>query len=321
MPLISIVEEDDFSEGKEDDFEESEDSENEGGVSLAFLINDADVQPEVTQTQLEEVFQTAEPSTLNVRAESRDSESADQDEGFVAALTPENSSMQNAELDVEEPLADIDFPSIEEVKAQDKTFAGDVNALFDSAEPVVSQTSPQVQRQLNIEPSAEPKWTGATSFDNLTNSEEALGDEKYAHAQVELGDVDAVLGESIRDFSELERKGSPWAFVLIASLVVIFGIVYVLTSSSSETPQNTTVTTSTAPVEVLPTHVEILTEPPRGKVLIEKSNLGVAPVKWEITEGDVFLMCVDWGSNPVCRRVPKSDLQAETYTFTQKLTP
>lgn len=318
MPLISIVEEDDLSEGKEEGREESED---EDGVSLAFLINDADVQPEVTQTQLEEVFQAADTSISKVPTKSHNVESVDQYDGFVATLTPENSSMQNAELDVEEPLADIDFPSIEEVKAQDKTFAGDVNALFDSAEPVVSQPSLQVQRQLDIEPSAEPKWTGATSFDNLTNSEEALGDEKYAHAQVELGDVDAVLGESIRDFSELERKGSPWAFVLIASLVVIFGIVYVLTSNSSETPQNTAVTTSTAPVEALPTHVEVLTDPPRGKVLIEKSNLGVAPVKWEITEGDVFLMCVDWGSNPVCRRVPRSDLLAEPYTFTQKLTP
>ena len=316
MPLISIVEEDDFSGGTE---EENEESEDDGGVSLAFLINDAP--PEVTQTELEEVFQTANVPTPNTGMDVNMAQTLSTGEGFVAALTQENSTMQGSELDVEEPLADIDFPSIEEVRAQDKTFAGDVNSLFDSSEPVVSQSSTQIQRQLDTEPGTEPKWTGATSFDNLTNSEDALGDEKYAHAQVELGDVDAVLGESIRDFSELERKGSPWAFLLIASLVVIFGAVYVLASTSSEESTNTEVVTSTAPIEALPTHVEILTDPPRGKVLIDKSNLGVAPTKWEITEGDVFLMCVDWGSNPVCRRVPKADLQSETYTFTQKLTP
>ena len=51
-------------------------------------------------------------------------------------------------LDVEEPLADIEFPSIEEVHAQDKAFAGDVNALFDSSEPVVTPSSQILQSQL-----------------------------------------------------------------------------------------------------------------------------------------------------------------------------
>ena len=103
-------------------------------------------------------------------------------------------------LDVEEPSSDIDFPSIEEVHAQDKAFAGDVNALFDSSEPVVTLQVRYFNHELGQDSAAEPKWTGATSFDNLTNSEDALGDEKYAHAQVELGDVDAVLGESIATF-------------------------------------------------------------------------------------------------------------------------
>ena len=142
-------------------------------------------------------------------------------------------------LDVEEPLADIEFPSIEEVRAQDKTFAGDVNALFESSGPVATPTSQDVQSQLATAAANEPKWTGATSFDNLTNSEDALGDEKYAYAQVELGDVDAVLGESIRDFSRIGASGSPWGLLLIVSLVVICGIVYVLnldtSSSSSDT--------------------------------------------------------------------------------------
>ena len=67
--------------------------------------------------------------------------------------------------------------------------------------------------------------------------------------------------------------------------------------------------------------VEIQTDPPRGTILIDSQSLGVAPVQWEISEGDVFLMCVDWGSNPVCRSIPKSDFQSGKYTFTQRLTP
>jgi hypothetical protein len=223
-------------------------------------------------------------------------------------------------LDVEEPLADIEFPSIEEVRAQDQTFAGDVNALFDPSGPsiVPSSTNPQ----LVVEPMKEPKWTGATSFDNLTNAEEALGDEKYAHAKVELGDVDAVLDESIRDFSELERRGSPWGLLLILSLIVICAIVYVLNLDRSSSSDSEALMTKPIPAtKPIVTQVEIQTDPPRGTVLIESNSLGVAPVQWEITSGSVFLVCVDWGSNPVCRRVPRSDLQTETYTFTQRLTP
>ena len=244
--------------------------------------------------------------------------------GFVATLEPDSTVMTAEVLDVEEPLADIEFPSIEEVHAQDKAFAGDVNALFDTAEPVVTPSSQTIQAHLGQTSAAEPKWTGATSFDNLTNSEDALGDEKYAHAQVELGDVDAVLGESIRDFSEIERRGSPWGLLLIVSLVVICAIVYVL-NLGDETSifYSRTICKSRNVTTIAPTlsQVEIQTEPPRGTILIDSNSLGVAPIQWEITEGDVFLMCVDWGSNPVCRRVPKSDFQSGKYTFTQRLTP
>ena len=187
----------------------------------------------------------------------------------------------------------------------------------------VTPSNHSVQSPLATEPINEPKWTGATSFDNLTNSEDALGDEKYAYAQVELGDVDAVLGESIRDFSELERRGSPWGLLLIVSLMVICAIVYVLsvdTPSSSSEGEVSEVgdTPVAAPIR---TQVTIQTDPPRGTVLIQNNSLGVAPVDWNIEQEDVFLMCVDWGSNPVCRRVPKTDLQVETYTFSQRLTP
>jgi hypothetical protein len=176
-----------------------------------------------------------------------------------------------------------------------------------------------------VEHSAEPKWTGATSFDNLSNAEEALGDEKYAHAQAELGDVDAVLGESIRDFSDMERRGSPWGFMLIISIVVIFAIVYLLNPESVATnpADSTAMTEGAEPSQsvVAVSQVTIQTDPPQGRVLIESVNLGTAPVEWDLTEGDLFLMCVDWGSNPVCRRVPRADLSSQTYTFTQRLTP
>ena len=77
------------------------------------------------------------------------------------------------------------------MRAQDQAFTGDVNALFDSSESVLAQSNnTSVQSQATVS-YKEPKWTGATSFDNLTNAEDALGDEKYAYAQVELGDVDA----------------------------------------------------------------------------------------------------------------------------------
>ena len=303
MPLVSIVE--------EDDFDSSEESEDEAGVSLSFLMD-----PKNSSAQLNEVFE--EEVSFTRSATSGTSES-----GFVATLSPENPIMSTDVLDVEEPLADIEFPSIEEVRAQDQTFAGDVNALFDSseAEPAVTPSSHNVQSPLATGTPNEPKWTGATSFDNLTNSEDALGDEKYAYAQVELGDVDAVLGQSIRDFSELERRGSPWGLLLIVSLIFICAIVYVLNSDTSSPTSDADILMVETPTDPVPTQVEIQTDPPRGSVLIQNNSLGIAPVQWSIEEGDVFLMCVDWGSNPVCRKVPRSDLQVQTYIFTQRLTP
>lgn len=306
MPLISIVEEDDFN--SKESSEESEESEDEAGVSIQFLMDTSE--PPISSGQLDQVFE-ADSSGPSVDVES----------GFVATLNPENSAMSTGVLDVEEPLADIEFPSIEEVRAQDQTFAGDVNALFDSSESVVAQSSHPNPSQLIQVSASEPKWTGATSFDNLTNAEDALGDEKYAYAQVELGDVDAVLGESIRDYSELERRGSPWGLLLLISLVVICAIVYVLSLDTSSSTEVETVENRDVPATSVLTQVEIQTDPPRGTVLIDSNSLGVAPVKWDISDGDLFLMCVDWGSNPVCRRVPRSDLQTETYTFTQRLTP
>ena len=103
---------------------------------------------------------------------------------------------------MEEPLADIDFPSIEEAHAQDKAFAGDWMHCLILLSPLHFPV--RHFNQPGQTSAAEPNGRVLISFDNLT-PEDALGDEKYAHAQVELGDVDAVLGESIRDF-EIERR-------------------------------------------------------------------------------------------------------------------
>jgi hypothetical protein len=232
-------------------------------------------------------------------------------------------------------LAEIEFPSIEEVHAQDGAFTGTINALFDeeafgnktreSSEPSRDVFIPSRSTEKG---NVEPKWTGSTAFDNLPNEESALGDEKYALHQVELGDVDAVLGESIRDFSEIERRGSPWGLFLIVSLALIFGIVYLLNPQqedvSESSPENTTMTGDiSAPQTALTTQVQIQTDPAQGHIYIDNVELGVAPLQWEITDGDVFLMCVDWKgtkSNPICRRIPKGDLQSD-YTFVRQLTP
>ena len=112
MPLISIVEEDDFSVAQGS--EESEESEDEAGVSIQFLMEPSEAP--IANSQLDQVFEAASPNS-HMESES----------GFVATLSPETSSMSQDALDVEEPLADIEFPSIEEVRAQDQTFAGDVN--------------------------------------------------------------------------------------------------------------------------------------------------------------------------------------------------
>ena len=74
-------------------------------------------------------------------------------------------------------------------------------------------------------------------------------------------------------------------------------------SSSADNVDNQERTT-----EVPPTlsRVEIQTDPPRGTVLIDSTSLGVAPVQWEVSEGDVFLMCVDWEVIQFVAEFPKA---------------
>ena len=56
MPLVSIVEEDDFVVGGSSDGEESEESEDEPGVSIQFLINSPE--PSVSNEEFEQVFES-----------------------------------------------------------------------------------------------------------------------------------------------------------------------------------------------------------------------------------------------------------------------
>jgi hypothetical protein len=357
MPLVSIVEEmseevsdegnveassgvrlsHDPSADVQSDEEEIDESE---GVNIEFLMDEEPSVP-ISVERLNAVFEPLdEPSVSTALKETADvhrntNPSVAHGDGFVANLNPVSASMSEGDLDVEEPLAEIEFPSIEEVHAQDGAFTGTINALFDeeafgnktreSSEPSRDVFIPSRSTEKG---NVEPKWTGSTAFDNLPNEESALGDEKYAFHQVELGDVDAVLGESIRDFSEIERRGSPWGLFLIVSLALIFGIVYLLNPQqedvSESSPENTTMTGDiSAPQTALTTQVQIQTDPAQGHIYIDNVELGVAPLQWEITDGDVFLMCVDWKgtkSNPICRRIPKGDLQSD-YTFVRQLTP
>ncbi len=348
MPLISIVEE--YSEEETGGtVQEGVDVVEQQGARIELVMEEPAL--EVSDEGLNAVF---EPTVdLNTSTTPTYVETASEEGGFVAELSEAISPMARTEdaLDVEEPLADIEFPSIEEVKANDSAFAGDVNALFDASpvvdtrvEPAVNvptvnvqSTTPSVfeesEPMVPAEPmtarptaseSMEPKWTGASAFDNLSNEEDALGDEKYAFEQVELGDVDAVLGESIRDISELEKRGSPIGLLLIVGLVLIFGIVYALNPQDSvdSVVEEGALTEQQDldPVVAQESTIKIQTNPPQGRVYIENQELGVAPLDWEMTEGDQFMMCVDWGSNPICRRVSRSEFGTE-YTFVRKQTP
>ena len=336
MSLVSIVEDDEDSEGAGDTIDEAD----EVGMDIAFLMEE---EPEpISPEHFNAVFEAepeVHPSLAIVEPPDSNLLTSDDAENLIDSLEA-SQVIPEVELDVEEPLADIEFPSIEDVHSQDTSFAGSVNDLFDEPSVVSKSSSmdqvfeePRVFKPLTSEPAVgttsvkvapkqEPKWTGSTAFDNLADEENALGDEKYAHAQVELGDVDAVLGESIRDFSEQERQGSPWALLLIITIVAIFGIGYLLNpqATSSETPLKESPKEVASGNPVASPQVQISTEPPQGRIYIDNVELGIAPLQWEPTEADMFMMCVDWGSNPICRRVPNTDLQTD-YIFTRELTP
>lgn len=359
MPLISIVEE--YSEDEATGtLQEDVHTVEESGARIELLMEEPAI--EVSDEGLDAVFEPeGDMSTSSV---SNSVESFSEERGFIADLSETVQPMGQSpmgqskdELDVEEPLADIEFPSIEEVKAKDSAFGGDVNALFDTNPVVQTRSEPTLdtpkgavreavmsadtkpEPMVSAEPmeprnavsaGMEPKWTGASAFDNLSNEEDALGDEKYAFDQVELGDVDAVLGESIRDISDLEKRGSPIGLLLIVGLVLIFGIVYLLNPQDTVEPvvnatgvNGVNNVTEAQNIEAAGTQgnvVKIQTNPPQGRVYIENQELGVAPLEWEMTEGDRFMMCVDWGSNPICRRISRTDFGTE-YTFVRKQTP
>ena len=177
-----------------------------GGIPLIPIVEEVSEDPEVTGA----ILDTESPSVERVNNPYNYGDDS-VDDGFVASLDIQNALVIDSDaLDVEEPLALVEFPSIEEVRSQDASFSGDIDALFDQSEPSVFPASQNLATPPSESGNVEPKWTGSTAFDNLVDSEDALGDEKYSMEQAQLGDVDAVLSESIRDFSEVEQKGSVW---------------------------------------------------------------------------------------------------------------
>ena len=100
MPLVSIVEEDDFVVGGSSDGEESEESEDEPGVSIQFLINSPE--PSVSNEEFEQVFE----SDVTLESPSQEQSASG---GFVATLAPD-STVMTGEVLMWKNHADIEFP-------------------------------------------------------------------------------------------------------------------------------------------------------------------------------------------------------------------
>lgn len=229
--------------------------------------------------------------------------------GFVANLDVHPVAMVEVELDVEEPLADISFPSIEEVRANTE-MRKDVNDLFaqESARIKLPSVSAVHIRSDIVE---EPKWAQATSIQEQSGSE-GLGDEKYATDSANFGDIDAVLNTDIRgSTAQIEEKGSWWGIILIVAVGLVFAVVYVMKPVPMEQTSSMKVDEDIATMEGFPEpeNYEITTTPPGGRVFVDKEDKGVEPVVVESLDKELYVICVDWGTNPVCRNVPKSDLQ------------
>jgi hypothetical protein len=92
------------------------------------------------------------------------------------------------------------------------------------------------------------------------------------------------------------------------------------TESTTPIPVNST-TTGMADENLLTSEIssiDILTNPSQGQVYIDNKNIGRAPTQWAMPEGQFFMICIDWGSSPICRKVPRSDLEGG-YTFEKVL--
>jgi mercuric ion binding protein len=92
------------------------------------------------------------------------------------------------------------------------------------------------------------------------------------------------------------------------------------TESTTPIPVNST-TTGMADENLLTSEIssiDILTNPSQGQVYIDNKNIGRAPTQWAMPEGQVFMICIDWGNHPICRKVLRSDLEGG-YTFEKVL--
>ena len=244
---------------------------------------------------------------------------ADSKDGYVAELASTDVTEEPKEtLDVQEPLANIRLPSIEEVRAEQSERIGNVEELFESPSiRIDTQNAPDIEEELY----PEPKWADAIGVNlDEVNEEQALGDEKYAVEGSSFGDVSAAFEGSVREI-DFEERGSYWGWVLILAVAFVFGIVYVMqprmTQPTVPVPEEKTAEgMGGVAVEKV---TQFSTNPPGGTIYVDRQNKGVEPIMFTLSnEKKVYLICVDWGMNPICRNVPKKELEKESYTFSKE---
>jgi hypothetical protein len=229
-------------------------------------------------------------------------------EGFVASLKGDTVLEPEGILDVQEPLANIKLPSIEEVRSQQEL--GNVAQLFEKEPRLEISTEPKEDR-LDF---PEPKWADAVGV-TLEHDDNALGDEKYDVEGKNFGDVSEAFNEPVRSI-EFEEKGSPWGFVLIVIVLGVFVIGYNLQPTENQQESNEEISTEGMGGIAVEKNVEFSTNPPGGKVYIDREDMGMEPIMLTLSEEkSVYRVCVDWGMNPICRNVPRAELSKGAYTF------
>ena len=63
--------------------------------------------------------------------------------------------------------------------------------------------------------------------------------------------------------------------------------------------------------------VEFSTNPPGGSIYIDRKKQGVEPIMLTLEpDKQVYEICVDWGTNPICRKIGQKDLKGG-YVFEQ----
>ena len=282
------------------------------------LISIEEEEPEVTKISIEIPLDEELEESSSEELQGVENYGLEEFEGFVESLNSKDDvEVAVVSLDVEEPLANIRLPSIEEVR-EEGDIGGSVEALFLEDSPKVFFPTSNNSNEF-----AEPKWADALGVIDEDDHENALGDENYTGTKVEIfGDVDEMFDDSAREEEELTRmaeKGSPWGLVLVIGLVVVFGLVAFLkpTKEVEVTEADVTVGTETMGGVVVEEVIDFSTNPPGGTVYVERKKQGVEPILLTLEpEKQLYEICVDWGTNPICRRVSQKELKGG-YTFEQ----